>query len=94
MCSSCGLASGVRFRRGPESTAASRLSPDGKKLALTLGGSGGNPDIYVLELQTQNLTRITGRPGDRHGSGLGSGWQVHLLHVGSRGRPADLQDRA
>ena len=37
-------------------------SPDGKKLALTLGGSGGNPDIYVLELQTQSLTRITDDP--------------------------------
>lgn len=37
-------------------------SPDGKKLALTLGGSGGNPDIYMLELQTQNLTRITDDP--------------------------------
>jgi TolB protein len=37
-------------------------SPDGKKLALTLGGSGGNPDIYVLELQTQNLARITDDP--------------------------------
>src|SRR5579864_6845181 len=37
-------------------------SPDGKKLALTLGGSGGNPDIYILELQTQNLTRITDDP--------------------------------
>jgi TolB protein len=37
-------------------------SPDGKKIALTLGGSGGNPDIYVLELQTQNLTRITDDP--------------------------------
>jgi TolB protein len=37
-------------------------SPDGKKLALTLGGSGGNPDIYVLELQSQNLTRLTDDP--------------------------------
>ncbi|MBV8806121.1 MAG: Tol-Pal system beta propeller repeat protein TolB [Sinobacteraceae bacterium] len=37
-------------------------SPDGKKLALTLGGSGGNPDVYVLDLQTQNLTRITDDP--------------------------------
>jgi len=37
-------------------------SPDGKKLALTLGGSGGNPDIYILELQSQNLTRITDDP--------------------------------
>jgi TolB protein len=37
-------------------------SPDGKKLALTLGGSGGNPDIFVLDLATQDLTRITDDP--------------------------------
>jgi TolB protein len=37
-------------------------SPDAKKLALTLGGSNGNPDIYVLDLATQNLTRITDDP--------------------------------
>jgi len=37
-------------------------SPDGHKLALTLGGSGGNPDLFVLDLQTQNLTRITDDP--------------------------------
>jgi len=37
-------------------------SPDGHKLALTLGGSGGNPDIYVLDLTSQDLTRITDDP--------------------------------
>ena len=37
-------------------------SPDGHKLALTLGGSGGNPDIYILDLATQDLTRITDDP--------------------------------
>ena len=37
-------------------------SPDGKKLALTLGGSNGNPDIYVLDLSNQNLQRITDDP--------------------------------
>jgi TolB protein len=37
-------------------------SPDGKRLALTLGGTGGNPDIYVVELDNQNLTRITDDP--------------------------------
>src|SRR5580692_10769362 len=37
-------------------------SPDGKKLALTLGGSNGNPDIYVLDLGTQSLSRITDDP--------------------------------
>jgi TolB protein len=34
-------------------------SPDGRKLALTLSGSGGNLDIYTLELATQALTRLT-----------------------------------
>lgn len=37
-------------------------SPDGRKLALTLGGSGGNPDIYILDLDSQGLTRITDDP--------------------------------
>jgi TolB protein len=37
-------------------------SPDGRKLALTLGGSNGNPDVYVLDLASQNLTRITDDP--------------------------------
>jgi TolB protein len=37
-------------------------SPDGRKLALTLGGSSGNPDIYVLDLTSQSLTRLTDDP--------------------------------
>ena len=37
-------------------------SPDGRKLALTLGGSGGNPDIFVLDLGSQALTRVTDDP--------------------------------
>jgi TolB protein len=37
-------------------------SPDGKRLALTLSGSGGNLDIYVLELASQQLTRLTDDP--------------------------------
>src|SRR5579863_3687386 len=41
---------------------APEWSPDGKKLALTLGGSGGNPDIFVLDLGSQALTRITDDP--------------------------------
>lgn len=41
---------------------APEWSPDGHKLALTLGGSGGNPDIYLLDLITQDLTRITDDP--------------------------------
>jgi TolB protein len=41
---------------------APEWSPDGKKLALTLGGTAGNPDIYVLDLATQALTRVTDDP--------------------------------
>ena len=37
-------------------------SPDGRRLALTLGGSNGNPDIYVLDLATQGLVRLTEDP--------------------------------
>jgi len=37
-------------------------SPDGRRLAVTLGGSNGNPDLYVLELATQTLTRVTDDP--------------------------------
>jgi TolB protein len=38
---------------------APSYSPDGKKLALTLSGSNGNLDIYLLDLGTQQLTRLT-----------------------------------
>lgn len=41
---------------------APAFSPDGKRLALTLSGSSGNLDIYVLDLGTQNLERITDDP--------------------------------
>jgi TolB protein len=59
-----------RVRTGELRTVSARVgvngapaySPDGKQLALTLGGSGGNLDIYVLDLATQNLTRITDDP--------------------------------
>jgi TolB protein len=37
-------------------------SPDGKKLALTLSGTNGNLDIYLLNLGTQQLTRLTDDP--------------------------------
>jgi TolB protein len=37
-------------------------SPDGQKLALTLGGTSGNPDIYILDLTTQQMIRLTDDP--------------------------------
>ena len=38
-------------------------SPDGRKLALTLSGKDGNLDIYLLDLGSQALTRLTDDPG-------------------------------
>jgi TolB protein len=38
-------------------------SPDGKKLALVLSTREGNLDIYILDLTTQVLTRVTDDPG-------------------------------
>jgi TolB protein len=68
-----GRKSGVyvqRVRTGERSKVSARagingapsFSPDGKKLALTLGGTAGNPDIYILDLATQDLVRITDDP--------------------------------
>ncbi|MEY4762158.1 MAG: hypothetical protein RLZZ200_2014, partial [Pseudomonadota bacterium] len=37
-------------------------SPDGRKLALALSGSSGNLDVFVLDLATQALTRLTEDP--------------------------------
>jgi TolB protein len=37
-------------------------SPDSRKLALTLSGDSGHPQIYVLDLASQHLTRITDVP--------------------------------
>lgn len=59
-----------RVRTGERSRVSARagingapsFSPDGKRLALTLGGTSGNPDIFVLDLGTQGLTRITDDP--------------------------------
>jgi TolB protein len=42
---------------------APSYSRDGKKLALTLSGSNGNLDVYLLDLATQQLTRLTDDPG-------------------------------
>jgi TolB protein len=38
-------------------------SPDGKKLALVLSTRDGNLDIYVMDLASQQLSRITDDPG-------------------------------
>ncbi len=41
---------------------APAFSPDSKRLAITLSGSSGNLDIWLLDLETQALTRLTDDP--------------------------------
>ncbi|HKZ73910.1 MAG TPA: Tol-Pal system beta propeller repeat protein TolB [Steroidobacteraceae bacterium] len=106
-----GKASGVfvqRLRTGERTKVSGRAgangapawSPDGKKLALTLGGSAGNLDIYVLDLATQALTRLTEDPAidtepawTPDGKALyftsdrAGGPQIYRLTVGSSERP-------
>lgn len=41
---------------------APAFSPDGTRLALTLSGSGGNLDVWLLDLSNQQLTRLTDDP--------------------------------
>lgn len=97
-----------RVRTGERRRVSARLgingapafSPDGRRLALTLSGSGGNLDIYTLDLATQALTRITDDPAidtepewSRDGTALfftsdrAGGPQVYRVQLGSGERP-------
>jgi TolB protein len=75
-------------------------SPDGHKLAITLSGSEGNPEIYTLDLSTQELTRLTDDPSinteptwapDGHSiyftSDRGGGPQIYQIGLGPGDRP-------
>jgi TolB protein len=74
-------------------------SPDGSKLALTLSGTDGNLDIYVLVLATQALTRVTTDPAidteptwaDAQTlyftSDRGGGPQIYRVSLGPDNRP-------
>ena len=65
-------------------------SPDGKKLALTLSGSNGNLDIYLLDLATQQLTRLTDDPASTPKPSFSPDGNGDLLHLGPLRQPADL----
>ncbi|MGH8169168.1 MAG: Tol-Pal system beta propeller repeat protein TolB [Steroidobacteraceae bacterium] len=55
-----GQRSRVSMRAGINGAPA--WSPDARKLALTLSGDSGHPQIYVLDLSNQHLTRLTDSP--------------------------------
>ncbi len=61
-------------------------SPDGKKLVVTLGGSAGTPNLYVLDLGTQQLTRLTDGPAiDTEGAWAADGQSVYFTSDRSGG---------
>jgi TolB protein len=106
-----GRVSGIyvqRVRTGERRRVSARLgingapafSPDGRRLALTLSGRGGNLDIYTLDLATQALTRITDDPAidtepewSRDGAALyftsdrAGGPQIYRLTLAAGERP-------
>lgn len=57
---------------------APTYSRDGRKLALTLSGSNGNLDIYLLDLATQQLTRLTDDPGIDTEASFGADGSVYF----------------
>jgi TolB protein len=61
-------------------------SPDGHKLLLTLGGSAGNPNLYVLDLASQQVTRLTDGPSiDTEGAWASDGQSVYFTSDRSGG---------
>ena len=55
------LRTGNRFKVSskPGINGAPSFSPDGRKLVITLGGVDGNPDIFVLDINSRRTTRLT-----------------------------------
>jgi TolB protein len=61
-------------------------SPDGRKLVVTLGGSAGNPNLYILDLGTQQLSRLTDGPSiDTEGAFASDGQSVYFTSDRSGG---------
>jgi TolB protein len=61
-------------------------SPDGRKLLVTLGGSAGTPNLYILDLGTQQLSRLTDGPSiDTEGTFAADGRSVYFTSDRSGG---------
>jgi hypothetical protein len=42
-----------------------RFSPDGKRIAVPILGTDGNPNTWIYDIQSRVLTRLTDKGGDR-----------------------------
>ncbi len=49
----------IQISAEPGINGAPSFSPDGRKLAVTLGGVDGNLDIYTIDMATREKTRLT-----------------------------------
>ena len=56
-----GIAKALGAEKRPYNDVA--LSPDGKRIALTVMGQAGNPDIWVYDVPRGTLNRVTFSPG-------------------------------
>ncbi len=65
---------------------APAFSPDGRKLVLTLGGTDGNLDIFVMDIATKGITRLTtNRAIDTEGTWSPDGQQIFFTSDRSGG---------
>ena len=70
----------------PGINGAPSFSPDGRKLALTLGGVDGNLDIYVLDINAREFKRLTtNRAIDTEGSWSPDGKHIYFTSDRSGG---------
>ena len=82
------LRTGNRFKVSskPGINGAPSFSPDGRKLVITLGGVDGNPDIYVLDINSRRTTRLTThRAIDTEGSWSPDGRYIYFTSDRSGG---------
>jgi TolB protein len=76
----------IQVSNKPGINGAPSFSPDGKQLALTLGGIDGNLDIHVLDLATRQTRRLTThRAIDTEGSWSPDGRYVYFTSDRSGG---------
>ncbi len=65
---------------------APAFSPDGRKLVLTLGGTDGNLDIFIMDIATRGITRLTtNRSIDTEGTWSPDGEQIFFTSDRSGG---------
>ena len=82
------LRTGNRFSVSskPGINGAPSFSPDGRKLVVTLGGLDGNLDIYVLDINSRQTTRLTEhRAIDTEGSWSPDGKYIYFTSDRSGG---------